>query len=332
MHLARRLLCQMQLHIRDAVISARRRTKASSLSKIAAVTASDTIYQVDRVSEDAICEWFAQHWPAKWPVELVMEGLEDRPEPVCFPLGTPVSKTLFRCIIDPIDGTRNLMYDKRSAWVLSALAPQRGARTKLRDITVCAMTEIPTTKQWRSDQFSAVRGGKLVSTAFDVLRGGPGKRFAPQPSPAHDYKHGFASIVRFFPEGKALLSQLEEELWSEIHGLGTGRSPLVFDDQYISTGGQIAELLVGHDRMIADLRPLAFAKLGLPGELVCHPYDICTSFLLQCAGGIIEKPDGRPLDAPLDTISPVAWVGYANPFLARKTRPILRRLCQKHLG
>ncbi len=43
-----------------------------------------------------------------------MEGLEG--EAVTFPRGTPVGGTLFKCILDPIDGTRNLMYDKRSAW------------------------------------------------------------------------------------------------------------------------------------------------------------------------------------------------------------------------
>jgi hypothetical protein len=98
----------------------------------------------------------------------------------------------------------------------------------------------------------------------------------------------------------------------------------VFDDQYISTGGQIAELLVGHDRMVADLRPLVFRKLKQPTALVCHPYDICTELILREAGGIVETPDGKPLRAPLDTTTPVAWVGFANLTLARLARPALR--------
>ena len=52
--------------------------------------------------------------------------------------------------------------------------------------------------------------------------------------------------------------------------------------------------------------------------------------ILQEAGGIIEAPDGRPLRAPLDTTSPIAWMGYANPTLARTVRPVLRRLMKKH--
>ena len=106
---------------------------------------------------------------------------------------------------------------------------------------------------------------------------------------------------------------------------------LVFDDQYITTGGQIYELLIGHDRMLGDLRPLAYAKLALgSASLCCHPYDICTALLLQEAGGLVEAPDGRPLRAPLDTTSPIAWMGYANPTLARTVRPVLQGLMKKY--
>jgi hypothetical protein len=75
-----------------------------------------------------------------------------------------------------------------------------------------------------------------------------------------------------------------------------------------------------------------FRRLGLPGALVCHPYDICTALIFSEAGGIIEAPLGGPLDVPLDTVTPVAWVGYANSTLARLIRPALRRLIRRHLG
>jgi fructose-1,6-bisphosphatase/inositol monophosphatase family enzyme len=325
---ARKLLCALQNTIRDALIAARARS-AHRFARIAAVTAADTIYEVDKVSEAAIFAWFDEHWPRAWPVELVMEGIEDG-ETVTFPEGTPVAKTIFRCILDPIDGTRNLMYDKRPAWALAALAPQRGPKTHLGDIVVAAMTELPTSKQWRGDQLSAVRGRGVVTQAIDV-RTGRGRRFRAQPSRARDFRHGFASLARFFPEGKALTAQLEEALWGELYGLG-GPTALVFDDQYITTGGQLYEIAIGHDRMIGDLRPLVFAKLGYASPLVCHPYDICTELILREAGGIVERPDGGPLRVPLDTTSAVAWMGYANPTLARTVRPILRRLIKEYLG
>jgi len=47
---------------------------------------------------------------------------------------------------------------------------------------------------------------------------------------------------------------------------------------------------------------------------------------------VIERPKGGPLCAPLDTTTPVAWIGYANPALARKIRPVLRRLIGEKLS
>ena len=70
----------------------------------------------------------------------------------------------------------------------------------------------------------------------------------------------------------------------------------VFDDQYISTGGQLHELITGRDRFVADLRPLVSDD-----GLACHPYDVCTAMLLDEAGGVVTDPWGRPLEAPLDT-------------------------------
>lgn len=323
----RRLLCALQDHIRDTCIAARRR-QGKNFSRVAGVTSADTIYYIDRLSEEAILGWFDEHWPAIAPVELVMEGLEG--DAVTFPRGTPVHCTKWKCILDPIDGTRGVMYDKRAAFILAGVAPQRGARTHLGDLVVAAMTELPTTKQDRADQLSAVLGGGVIAETHDLARGSR-RRWTPRPSRARNFEHGFASLARFFPEGKALLAQVEETLWRDLGVLGKNGGQLVFDDQYISTGGQLFELIVGHDRMLGDLRPPAYAKLGLSSAaLCCHPYDICTALIAREAGCVIEAPDGKPLRAPLDTTTPVSWMGYANPTLARIVRPVLRRIMAAH--
>jgi fructose-1,6-bisphosphatase/inositol monophosphatase family enzyme len=328
---ARNLLCALHLHIRGRVLAARKHS-ARDFSRIHGVTTADTIYHVDKISETAIFTWFKAHWPRAWPVELVMEGIEDA-ELVTFPQGTPVQRTVFKCILDPIDGTRGLMYDKRSAWILTGLAEQRGKRTSLADIEVAVMTELPTSKQWRADQISALRGRGvrgIAARSMDV-RSGRSTRFNPRLSQATDFKHGFASFARFFPEGKALTAQIEEALWAELYGSGSQSSPVIFDDQYISTGGQLYEILAGHDRMIGDIRPMVFAKLGIESSLTCHPYDICTELILREAGGIVEAPNGRRLNQILDTTTPVAWIAYANATLAAQVRPVLRRLLKKFL-
>ena len=321
---ARRLLCDLQDGIQATLIAARVR-EGAKFARVAAVTPEDTIFHVDKLSEAAILGWLETNWPQAWPVELVMEGLEPG---ATFPRGTPVRATKWKLILDPIDGTRCLMYDKRSAWALAGLAPQRGAKTDLRDILVAAMTELPTAKAGAADQFSAVRGGPLRATRRELATGTV-KKWIPRPSTARDCDHGFASVVKFFPEAKILHAELEEGLWRELGLHGKDGGARVFDDQYLSTGGQLYELLVGHDRMIADLRPLTLPRAGMPAALCCHPYDICTALLLEAAGGVVESPEGKPLRAPLDATTPVAWVGYANPALARSIRPVLRRLLQR---
>ncbi|HVU18788.1 MAG TPA: inositol monophosphatase [Candidatus Didemnitutus sp.] len=314
----RRLLCGLQDAVRDRVIAVRR-LGMPRLARVQTVTVADTIYALDVAIEKTVLAWFARHWPVDRPVELVMEGLEGR-GPVTFPRGTPVTSTHWKCIIDPIDGTRGLMYDKRSGWCLAGLAPQRGQKTNLADIVVAAMTELPTSKGGFADQLSAVRGKGVTAERVD-LRTGRRQTFRPQPSRATTVGHGFASFAKFFPDGKSWLSAREEQLWAE---LAAGSD--VFDDQYMSTGGQLYEIIAGHDRFIADLRPLANERLGIRTSRVCHPYDIATALIAQEAGCVVTDAEGASLRAPLDTTSPVSWVAYANRALARKIGPVLRQV------
>jgi hypothetical protein len=322
---ARGLLCALGDFVRDAVVAGRRDRETVELSQVARESVADTIYSIDTLSEEAIAHWFEAHWPREWPVELVAEGFDDAAMRL-YPAGISLEETRWRCVVDPIDGTRGIMYDKRPAWVLAGLAPQRGDETRLPDIFVAAMTEIPLRKQWRADQVSAVRGRGLVAEGVDV-RAGTREEVVLRPSEARDFRHGFASLVKFFPAGKKAVSCLEEELWRTLYG--RMEWPVIFDDQYISTGGQFYELLAGHDRMNGDLRPMILRREGIEMSLVCHPYDVCTALLLAEAGVIFEKPGGGAVDTPLDLTSPVAWVAYANEALAELARPVLRRLVEE---
>ncbi|MGB8465779.1 MAG: hypothetical protein WCE49_12590 [Terrimicrobiaceae bacterium] len=323
----RQLLCSLGDAIRERIIEGRRSTSAETLSSVAFHSTADTIYEIDKFGEEAIRGWFDTRWPAAEPVEVVMEGLE---EPLCFPRETPASETKWKCLLDPIDGTRGIMYDKRSAWALSGIAPQRGEATKLSDIVVAAMTELPTTKQWRANQVSAVRGEGLVAKAVNVLDA-TSLPLSLTPSNAVTFRHGFAWMAKFFPEGRALTAQIEEQLWDELVGIGRDASPTVFDDQYICSGGCFYELLSGHDRMVGDLRPLVLARLDLDSSLVCHPYDVVAALLLAESGVVYEHPLGGFPDAPLDTTSGIAWIAYANSTLANLARPVLQRILRQTL-
>ena len=129
-------LCALGDHLRDTVVDSRH----IEMATIEGETAADTIYAIDKVTDDALVTWFERWWP---DVELVSEGLD---EPLV--LGEP----RWTVIVDTVDGTRGLMYDKRSAWALAAVAPPGGS---LRDVVAAAMTELPTSKQVLADQYAA---------------------------------------------------------------------------------------------------------------------------------------------------------------------------------
>jgi fructose-1,6-bisphosphatase/inositol monophosphatase family enzyme len=299
---ARRLLGELGDHIRDLVIGAR----GMDMAAVEGQTVADTIYAIDAIADDALLDWFAERWPG---VEVVSEGLD---EPVV--VGTDPTWTV---IVDTIDGTRGLMYDKRAAWCLAGAAPHGGS---LADIVAAAMTELPTTKAGLADQLSGTRGGGIVGERLELATGRR-QAFTVQPSSATDLEHGFGGVAKFFVPGKAALVAVEAELFARLGCRD------VFDDEYISSGGQVHELLTGRDRFVADLRPLA-----APEAHACHPYDVSTAFLLEEAGGVVTDPWGAPLDAPLDTTSPIAWVGYANPALAAGIGPVLAEVIDEVLG
>ena len=189
---ARRLLCALGDHIRDAVVGAR----GMDMAVIEGETVADTIYAIDRVADDTLLQWFEEHWPG---VEVVSEGLD---EPVV--VGTDPTWTV---IVDTIDGTRGLMYDKRPAWCLAAAAPHGGS---LRDIVAAAMTELPTAKQGAADQLSGIRGAGCVAERID-LREGRRDPLTVRPSSAGDLEHSFSGLAKFFVPGKTELGPAGSE-------------------------------------------------------------------------------------------------------------------------
>jgi hypothetical protein len=87
--------------------------------------------------------------------------------------------------------------------------------------------------------------------------------------------------------------------------------------------------MAGHDRFLADLRPLLHDPAEAIARLCCHPYDLCTEHIAREAGVIVTDERGAPLAAPLDTSSRVAWVGYANAALQRSIEPVLQRVLEE---
>lgn len=318
-------LCELQRNIRDAVIQSR---DSGDLNKVDRESAADTIYRLDTEVEPIIEEYCA-HWGKSLPMVVIAEGLEPEMGKV-FPAGIREQDAAVRIILDPVDGTRGLMYDKRSAWSLAGVAPNKGASTRLSDIEIAVMTELPTAKLGRADVLWAIRGqgacAERQSLATDDLAGLP---LRPSQSPRID--HGFASISSFFPGTKIEAAELMEQIAMRLCGPADVRRAIIFEDQYISTGGQFYELIVGHDRFNADLRPLFYRIKGQTDGLCAHPYDACTMLIAVEAGVILTDGLGQPLDGPLDVTTGLSWAGYANKTLRDQIEPIVDEFFRNHL-
>lgn len=320
-------LKELQRRVRDALIASR---AGAALHEVDRDSAADTIYRLDTVVEPML-ESFCRDWARTTPLVLIAEGLETPGGPHgvrVFPERATERDALVRVIVDPIDGTRGLMYDKRPAWTLAGVAPNNGPDTRLRDIEVAVMTELPTSKMGYGDVLWAVKGEGAAGERVD-LRDGHADPLPLHPSSATDLAHGFASVANFFPGTKVLASELVEYLARELLGQADVTKALVFDDQYISTGGQFYELIAGHDRFNADLRPLLYRIQRQPPGLCCHPYDCAALLVAEEAGVILTDGMGNPLDGPMDVTTGLSWAGYANEGLRRRVEPVLTRFLRE---
>ncbi len=351
-------LRELQRRVRDAVVQSRH--AAADLSSVTRTSSADTIYAIDAAIEPII-ESYCEDWSRELPMVLIAEGIEPETGRT-FPAGLREEDTLVRIIMDPIDGTRGLMYDKRAAWSLAGVAPNKGPATRLSDIEIAVMTELPTTKMGFSDVLWAIKGegakGARESISAPTVnvkhedmkhdeadspcnpqsaaRPSSPKSIRNPQSPSHPSSfilhpsssptlaHGFASITKFFPGTKILASKLMEHIVLHLLGPADVKKAMIFDDQYISTGGQLYELIVGHDRFNADLRPHFYRMQNQSEGLCCHPYDCCTALIATEAGVILTDGLGNPLDGPLDVTTGLAWAGYANHRLRQSIEPLVK--------
>ena len=104
---------------------------------------------------------------------------------------------------------------------------------------------------------------------------------------------------------------------------------LCFEDQYASTGGQLYELIAGHDRFVADLRPL---RPRLARARDCHgrsPAIRTTSAARSDRRGERGDRDGpfrSSRSMRRSTVdADVAWVGYANAKIRAAIEPLLQQ-------
>jgi len=130
--------------IRAEVTAAFARASTDDLATVTGKQAGDVIYAVDRLSEQVLVDRFSK-LAENWPCLLIAEGLGVNGR-CMLPAGTSERDAEIVALVDPIDGTRGLMYQKRPAWILTGVAPYRGGGETLADIRLAVQTELPLVK------------------------------------------------------------------------------------------------------------------------------------------------------------------------------------------
>jgi len=281
--------------VRDVV---RRGSRSDDDDRVVRVEGGDHIFGVDDRADRTVLAGF-EGLAARWGGSLIMEGY-DQPVPV----GGAQGSGAWRYLVDPVDGTRPYLAGKRSAWVL--IGAGREART-LEDLEVSVAVEIPTDQGAYGLVAGAIRHGGVRAFRDDLITGSAPVETVLRPRSGADLDHVFVTVVRFAPGHHEAIGRWQDELLGDLQ---------VFDDLVPCTGGQMMGLATGADAAVFDPRPLL-----APGSLAAHPYDLAALVIAREAGVTIEALPPGPLDVPLDTVTPVAWAGYANPAIRASFTP-----------
>lgn len=327
-----RMLREAGKAIRTEVWRMLQSSSVEILAQVHAEKREDTIYAIDRKAEDHLLPVLERYADALGGILLLAEGVGEDENGVVLPRGRRRDDVAIRVIIDPIDGTRGIMYNKRAAFFLAAAAPNNGDDTTLNDVEAAVMVELPTSRQFLADVLWAIKGQGAFAETDNLLDGETTGKVI-RPSAATTIIGGFAQLARFFPPGREILSAIEDELINTLVPSNPGGKALVFEDQYISSGGQLYEILMGHDRFVADVRGVLYRYLrtkGKEGGHVCHPYDVCAHLIGTEAGLVITDEMGKPLRAPLNLTAEVNWIGYANKSIQTEVEPVLSNLLRKY--
>ncbi|WFB37249.1 hypothetical protein P3T73_05680 [Kiritimatiellota bacterium B12222] len=316
---------------RECVSQSLRTATAGERSQVLAHAGSDVIFAIDREVERGVVRLLEAQAEAVGGVVLVAEGIGENERSI-YPKGRAAGDCRWRMLMDPIDGTRGIMMDKRSAWFIAAVAPNLNEDTWLRHVEISILAELPHSRAGFADVFCAVKGQGVEALRKALLTDQKDMRLAVEPYAGNSIRGGFAQLVRFFPGGRVETAILEEALWARLFPDAEAGEVLGYEDQYICTGGQWVELMTGRDRFCADLRPLLFDSKLFAGKrrgFSCHPYDMAGLLVAEEAGIVITDVDGAPLDAPFDTLTECNWIGYANEEIRRQVEPVLHDLLRE---
>jgi len=292
---------------------------ASDEAGVAAEGAGDVTFRIDVPAEEEV-EHFVRDLGARMPVRVISEGAGDR----TYGTGEPDVRLVF----DPVDGTRPLMFDMRSGWILSAVAAERGDATSLADVRMALQTEIPVSDRRSFVELFAKRGQGASLRRRDLATGRVEEERPLSASPDARLDNGVYVFFKFGPECRGDIGRIEERFLTALvqeHGVDPRT---LYDDQYISSAGQLYLMITQRYRFLADLRGFVGDRTG-SDNFTSKPYDVCCSLIAEEAGIPLTDPEGGPLRARLDLDGRVSFVAYANDGVRAQLEPLLQEVLRE---
>jgi len=282
--------------------------------------AGDLTYAIDEGTELVAARWMAR-LAATEPLSLFTE---DHGWKHVSDSGSGFDHGGPRIVLDPIDGTRNLMLDLRSAWTEIAWCAAGPSEPRSTEVAASLLAELPGE---RAASFRVLEAGPQGPATLELRRVDDGaliERRDLVADPDDDQlEHRVLSFFRYEPRWRPLIASIEAAFFERVESHEGVDPRHCFDDQYISNAGQLALLAMGQYRFVCDLRAFLATRQG-KAAVTSKPYDLAGAVhLARAAGCVVEAPDGTALDFPLDATTPVSYVGYANERIAQRLRPHL---------
>jgi len=279
--------------------------------------AGDVTFGIDVAAEEAVSEWLLAE-ARRRPLSVMTEDAgwrhvgpgptsEDDPlELPGFDHGGP------RIAIDPIDGTRNLMHDLRGAWtVVSYAGPGRGA-PRLAELELGVVSELPDTRGGELRELIARRGHGCSAAVRSLADNRVQRSGVLLVDDSDRPDHGYFPFFGYHPDQRAAMQRLAQDYFKRVQTHEGAELGHCYDDQHISSGGQLALLALGHYRMVVDGRERWNELAGVQLQ-TAKPYDVAGAILCaREAGAIVTRIDGGQLDFELDVSTPVEFVGFHN--------------------
>ncbi len=242
-------------------------------------------------------------------------------------------------LIDPVDGSRELMRDERAAYFIFAWGEWKGKETTLSDIKGVALGRLPTSRECIYEFIVVSENKEPTKYIYNILKQPYEEINSPknwkskkmENNSVRDIEHTHICFVApFYPY--RYTATIADEFYEEVKKR-FGKKEL-FNEQYLTTAGQMIGMIEGKLSMIVDIRPSIKANSSI--EMLCaHPYDVPAAYLIKKLGGVVVGKDFKEETFWNQKIIPlnrdIEFIAFPNKEIFEKYGGILRSIIEKKI-